>query len=171
MFLKVLLATMMAVLPQIALSQIYKCKNTQGKTTYSEFPCTSGTKGKEVNIEPNIIDNSGQRKQIAIQKSRENLVSIKNSTESNREQNNLMTEYDKTLRIRELKMDMNNLQSSHENRVDATNEFRYLNKNQVNSLSYDDELKRSNLKVGLESTVQTNRSKAMTLLTQIYVKY
>lgn len=172
MLIKFILMGVLALLPQAAFSQIFKCKGTKGKVTYSNEPCASGTKGGEIFLESNVIDTPELRNLIKKQKSRPQSTANQAVGANNSELSyNMMTSYDKELRVRELKIDMKNLQGSYEKRADATTEYNYLAKNPVLSLSYEDELKRRNLKVDLENYSQTTRHIAMQQLTEVYRKY
>ena len=172
MLIKNIVIFSIVLLPQVALSQVYKCKTAKGKVIYSEEKCASGTRGEQLDLEENVLDNSAFRNQIAIKKSQQNSGSTQiTNSESYLASANQMSTYDKELRLRALKMDMIDQQSSIESREDARNEYRYLNKNSVKSLSYEDELMRRNLKVDLESYDLSKRGKAVGLLNQIYTKY
>ncbi|MDI1308111.1 MAG: hypothetical protein PSV17_01585 [Methylotenera sp.] len=172
MRLQYFLIAVISLLPQIAFSQIYKCVNSQNKIIYSEAPCSSSMKGGEVIVEPNVIDNSGLRRQITTQKITQKNVTTQNSNEVNSESiASRMSAYEKEIRFRELNIDMHNQQSAAERRWDAENEHRYLTNSRGNSLSYGDELKRRNLKVDLDSYDRSKRNEALHLLTEIYAKY
>ncbi len=172
MFIRYIVMFALLSLSQGALSQVYKCKTAKGKIIYSEEPCTSGLQGGQLNLEDNVLDNSGFRKQAAIRETQQNHGSSQSTTTDNHQSlANKMSAYDKELRLRELKMDMIDQQSSAESRTDASREYRYLDKNTVNALSYEDEIKRRNLKVDLGSYNRSKRDKAISQLTQIYTKY
>ena len=166
MFVKCALFAMFFLNSQFAISQIYKCKDARGKVIYSEESCSLGTKGVELDVEPNVMDSSAIRRQIASKK-----VYKQVPVEDQIAAGNLMNSYDKELRLRELNIDIKNDQATWERKADAKNEFNYLNISQVYSLSYENELKRRNLKVDLESYDKPKRANALRLLHEIYVKY
>lgn len=169
--LKFILFIAIFLFPQLALSQIYKCKNTKGKIIYSEATCPSGTKGAELYLEPNIIDNSALRRQIATQKMYREPTSQAGTMNNSDSSDGLMSEYEKQIRLRELQIDMKNDQASSERKADARNEHSYLLRGQIKNLSYDNELKRRNLKVDLESYDKLKRMNALSLLASIYIAY
>lgn len=172
MFVRTVLFISLIFLPQFALSQIYKCKNSNGKITYSEVPCTSGTKGSELYLEPNIIDSSALRERIARDKTYKTTVTDRSITTNNSEpSSDLMSDYDKQTRLRGLQIDMADNNGTYEKKADAKNELRYLSNSAVRNLSYDDDVLRKNLKIDLGSTEQSKRSKAMSLLAALYDKY
>ncbi len=83
----------------------------------------------------------------------------------------MMSDYDKQTRLRSLQIDMADNNVTYEKKADAKNEQRYLSSNPVGNLSYDDNVLKTNLKIDLGSQVQSKRSRAMGLLTTLYVKY
>jgi hypothetical protein len=54
-----------SVLPLPAQAQIYKCTDAKGRVQFMDAPCAPGSKGAVVDVQPNIIDASGERKAIA----------------------------------------------------------------------------------------------------------
>lgn len=169
---KLILFVVLSLLPQLAWSQIYKCKNTNGEITYSEKLCPSGTIGAPLYLEPNTIESSELRRQIATQKKYETTPSLQTKTTINSESSDtLMSEDEKKIRLRGLLIDMNDEKASYEKKADARNEHGYLFRNQALNLSYDDELKRRNLKVDLGSHDKSKRLNALRLLSAIYVNY
>ena len=172
MSVKFFLIIALSVLPQIAFSQIFKCKTPIGKIIYSEESCPSGTKGSEVNLESNTIDTPSLKRNIRTQKTNSDINSFENITTSNSAPlDNLMSEYDRQNRIWALLIDMKNGNGYYEKQADARNEHAWLLKNTVHNLSSENELKRSNLKVDLGSTNSSTRSSALQQLSAIYFKY
>lgn len=168
---KLLLFIVIALLPQLAVSQIYKCENSNSKITYSEEPCPSGTKGESIYLEPNTIESSELRRQIEAQEIYAPTSYQAKTTRNAESPDNLMFKYNKKNRVRALQIDINTNNSYYEKIADAKNELSYLRKNPVYSLSIDDELKRRNLKVDLQSPNDLKRSNALHLLFALYVKY
>lgn len=172
MLIKPILFIALIFLPQLASSQIYKCINSNGKTTYSEESCISSIKGSELYLEPNVIESSALRDRIARENTYKTTVTKQSITTSNSEDSNdMMSDYDKKTRLRSLQIDMASNGGTYEEKVDARNEHRYLSKNSVRNLSYDDDVSRRNLKIDLGSSDHSKRSKAMNLLNALYATY
>ena len=53
-FVALLAAMFLAASP--AYAQVHKCKDVAGKTIYSDAPCAVGTRGRQINVQPNTID-------------------------------------------------------------------------------------------------------------------
>ena len=162
-----LLLFLLAILPQLALSQVYKCTDIKGKITYSESPCSQSTKGSEIYLDPNVIDSSSIRERIANDK----LNVFSTSSSDIKSTRPLMSDSDKQNRLSALKIDFDDLKGTPEERTDAQNEYNLLLRNQVYSLSYDHELERKNLKVDLQSYDRSRRLNARLLLSTLYMKY
>lgn len=172
MLVKFVLFITLIISPQLALSQIYKCKNSSGKTIYSEATCASGTKGFELYLETNVIDSSALRDRIAREKIYKSTVTEQSITSNNSEySDNLMPDFDKHTRLRSLQIDMHDDNGTYEKKADAKTEQRYLSSDSVHSLSYSDEVLRRNLKIDLVSPDQSKRSSAMRSLDALYTKY
>ncbi|MES2180607.1 MAG: DUF4124 domain-containing protein [Pseudomonadota bacterium] len=171
MVVKFILVIALSILPQIAFSQIFKCKHSTGKLIYSEEPCPAGTKGSELYLEPNTISSSPVRRNITTQKTNSDTNSDQNTASNSDSLDNIMSEYDRQNRIWGLQIDMKNNNGYYEKQADARNEHAWLLKNPVHNLTYDNELKRSNLKVDLTSTNSLTRSNALQLLAALYFKY
>jgi hypothetical protein len=62
--------------PGAAEADIYKCTNAKGRVEFMDAPCAPGSTGKVVDVQPNIIDASGQRKAIA----REQAANVQRAT-------------------------------------------------------------------------------------------
>ena len=162
-----LLFILLALLPQLALSQVYKCTDSKGKITYSESPCSQSTKGSEIYLEPNVIDSSSIRDRIATDK----LNVFSTSSSDIKSTRPFMSDSDKQNRLSALKIDFDDLKGTPEKRSDALNEYKLLSRNHVYSLSYDYELERRNLKVDLQSYDRLRRLNAQQLLSTLYMKY
>lgn len=172
MSLKFILIIILSVLPQIAFSQIFKCKNSNGKVIYSEESCPKGTIGSEIYLESNTIDSSALRKNINAQKTTSNITPSQNTTSTNSaSSDNLMSEHDKQNRLWALLLDMKNGSAYYEKQADAKNEHACLLNKTVYNLSYENELNRSNLKIDLGSINSSTRSIALQQLSAIYFKY
>ena len=64
-------------------AQVYKCKNSAGKITYSESTCPKNMSGGEIIIEPNVIDSAYIRGKIEsqkIQKSNSSVTTVTSET-------------------------------------------------------------------------------------------
>ncbi|HYN53272.1 MAG TPA: DUF4124 domain-containing protein, partial [Methylotenera sp.] len=148
MLIKIMLVTALISQSNIALAQVYKCKNSKGKITYSESACPSNAVGNELIIDPNILDSSESRRQVHAQKNYQ-IKSSNNVVETNTDASyvDFMSNYQKETRIRELKIDMTDETAYYEKRADAKNEFQYVSKSNVKYLSQELELKRRNFKV------------------------
>ena len=162
-----LLFILLALLPQLALSQVYKCTDSKGKITYSESRCSQSTKGSEIYLDPNVIDSSSIRDRIANDK----LNAFSSPSSNIKSTRPLMTDCDKQNRLSGLKIDFDDLKGTPEKRTDAQNEYNLLSRNQVYGLSYDHELERRNLKVDLQSYDRSRRLNARLLLSTLYMKY
>jgi hypothetical protein len=160
------------LLPQIAFSQIYKCKSPTGKTIYSESICPSGTQGSQMELDSNIIDNSSLRNKILQNKNyAKSNTSQPTSSSNNRALKNFMTSYDRELRLREVMIDINGDSPFYEKKADAKNEYSYLEKKDIHSLSYESEVKRRNFKIDLSSPDSPKRTNALRQLSIIYLEY
>lgn len=82
-----------------------------------------------------------------------------------------MSTYDKQIRLRELSIDMKDDRAFSEKRTDAKNEYAYLSGVAVHSLSYENELKRRDLKLDLNSPDISKRSNAFQALLALYNRY
>jgi hypothetical protein len=157
---------------QFTLAGVYKCKSASGKTIYSESECPSGTSGSQINLEANVIDSSAIRNKISEQKTYSTNTNYQSTAAtSNRSAENLMTTYDKQTRLRELSIDMKDDRAFSEKRSDAKNEYAYLSGVAVHSLSYENELKRRDLKLDLNSSDISKRSNAFQALLALYNRY
>lgn len=160
------------LLPQIAFSQIYKCKSPTGKTIYSESTCPNGTQGSQIELDSNIIDNSSLRNKVLQDKNYAKSNTYQPTTSSNNlALQNFMSSYDRELRLREVMIDMNGESPFYEKKADARNEYSYLQKQNIHSLSYESEIKRRNFKVDLSSPDSIRRSNALQQLSTIYIEY
>jgi hypothetical protein len=157
---------------QLALAGVYKCKSSSGKTIYSESECPSGTSGSQINLDANIIDSSAIRNKISEKKTYSTNTNYQSTAAtSTRSAGDFMSNYDKEIRLRELSIDMKDDRAFSEKRTDAKNEYAYLSGFAVHSLSYENELKRRNLKIDLNSSDISKRSNAFRTLLTIYNKY
>ena len=68
-------------------------------------------------------------------------------------------------------IDMNGESPFYEKKADARNEYSYLQKQNIHSLSYESEIKRRNFKVDLSSPDSIRRSNALQQLSTIYIEY
>lgn len=169
---KFITCILLTLLPQLTFAAIYKCKTSSGKTVYSESECPSNTSGTQINLDSNVIDSSAIRNKIANEKTHSNNVNSKSTPAINtRPSDNLMTTHDKQLRLSGLSIDMNDDRAFSEKIVDAKNEHAYLSGTAVHNLSYEDELKRRNLKIDLNSPDASKRSNAFQELLTLYKKY
>lgn len=157
---------------QLALAGVYKCKSASGKTIYSESECPFGTSGSQINLDANIIDSSAIRNKISEKKTYSTNTNYQSTAAtSNTSAGNLMSTYDKQIRLRELSIDMKDDRAFSEKRTDAKNEYAYLSGVAVHSLSYENELKRRDLKLDLNSPDISKRSNAFQALLALYNRY
>jgi ribosomal protein L29 len=165
---KLVLFTFLISFNHITYAQIFKCKSTNGKITYSESPCPSSSKESLLVIEENVIDSSEIRKQVQSQKSQQINTTSSNSIIDN--DIRYMSSYDKETRINQLKVQM--MDTSFQEKVtDARNEQSVLNSTRPKLLSYDMEKTRSNLKVDLTHRDPSKRRAALSSLSQLYNSY
>lgn len=160
--------------PQLAFSQIFKCKTLAGKIIYSEEKCSSSTSGSEIILDPNIIDSSALRNRISRDKLNANSSNSYQTTTTEtttKSSNQHMSEHDRNTRLRALTIDMSDTKAFFEKKADARNESSILQSPNIFPLSYDDEVKRRNLKIDLDSTDSTKRSLAYGLLGDLYNAY
>lgn len=59
-------ALVVAVMAVSSNADVYKCKDSTGKTIFSDIPCPSNTTGGQIVVKPNTLDTSGSREQIYI---------------------------------------------------------------------------------------------------------
>ena len=157
---------------QLVLAGVYKCKSASGKTIYSESECPFGTSGSQINLDANIIDSSAIRNKISEKKTYSTNANYQSTAAtSTRSVENLMPAHDKEIRLRELSIDMKDDRAFSEKRTDAKNEYAYLSGVAVHSLSYENELKRRDLKIDLNNPDISKRSKAFQELLSIYHRY
>lgn len=169
MLIKIMLVTVFISQANLAIAQVYKCKNSKGKITYSESVCPSNAVGNELIMDPNIIDSSESRRQVQAQKDYQ-IKSLNKVVGTNADASyvDFMSSYLKENRKRELSIDMSDDTSYYEKRADAKNEFQYMNKDNVKYLPQEIELKRRNLKVDLGSAERSKRSEALSSLSSLY---
>ena len=174
---KIILFLLMATFYQITNAQIFKCKTSSGKITYSESECPKNMNGGEIFIEDNVIDSSYLRGKVESSKN-QNLntttttTSVTTQTPKKHDGNssNYMPSYEKNLRLSQLKVQMTD-QSFPEKVMDAKNEYAILNMRQAKMLVYDKEQLRKNLKVDLTHPERKKRQTAMYELASIYQQY
>lgn len=159
--------------PQLAFSQIYKCKSLSGKVIYSEEACPTGTKGSEISLEPNVIDSSALRDRISRDKAHVSKADLiqSNSPQSITDSSSIMSEHERSTRLRALAIDMGDTKAFYEKIADAKNEHNILQSSSVKPLSNDTEIKRRNLKLDLDNPDPTKRSSAYRLLSKLYAEY
>ena len=155
-------------------AQVFKCKNSAGKITYSESACPDNMTGGEIIIEDNAIDSSylrGKVKSLKIQnlKSSTAQTSVTTKTFDNNS-TNYMSSYDKDNRLNQLKVQMSD-QKYYEKKTDAKNEIAKLKNGKTHILSHDLEQKRKNLKVDLTHLDPLNRQTALSELDALYTNY
>lgn len=155
-------------------AQIFKCKNTAGKITYSESTCPKNMSGGEIIIEDNVIDSSYLRGKVKSQKMQELNSSTNQTTVTRQTLNNksiiYMNSYDIDTRLNQLKVQMSD-QTYYEKIADAENEIGKLKNRKPRSLSHDLEQKRSNLKVDLTHRDPLKRQSALSDLSDLYLNY
>lgn len=162
---RVLLCIVSVMFCHSSFASIYKCKNSSGKTIYSESPCSSNYSVLDLDENQNVIESSNLRK--FIRKNRE----VNVSNEVSQTGTDPMTPHEITTRIRALKLKINDSSSLPEEREDANTEYQFINQAQPKRLSYDLEQKRRNLKVDLTSSQQATRREAVSKLRNIYLNY
>lgn len=158
----------------VANAQIFKCKNSAGKITYSESACPDNMTGGEIVIEDNAIDSSYLRGKVESQKN-QNLSSSTTQTSVttktfDNESSSYMTIYDKETRLNQLKVQMGD-QKYYEKKADAKNEIAKLKYGKTHSLSHDLEQRRKNLKVDLTHPDPLKRQTALMDLEVLYTNY
>ena len=171
---RLILLLLMVIYHQSINAEVYKCKNSAGNITYSESECPKNMTGNELLIEPNVIDGAYARGIIESHKIKNSNTSIIETTVSTKTISNstsYMSSYQKDARLNQLKIQMSDQTSFYEKASDARNEFAKLNKPQPKNLSYELEMKRKNLKVGLTHPERSNRQKALSDLSAIYSYY
>ena len=154
-------------------AQVYKCKNSAGKITYSESTCPKNMSGGEIIIEPNVIDSTYIRGKIEsqkIQKTNSSVITVTTETFNNSTAH-YMSDYDLDIRLKQLKVQMSDQSAFSEKISDAKNEYAQLESGHPKSLSHDLKQKRKNLKVDLTHPEQTKRQAALSGLTTIYFNY
>ena len=57
------LALTIGVAPVLAPAQVFKCRGPDGSLSFSDRPCPKDASGEYVEVRPNVIDNSGLRRQ------------------------------------------------------------------------------------------------------------
>lgn len=172
-----LMLSFVGSLPQTVFAEIYKCKTSKGKVIYSESPC-EGMTSQRMDMIDNSLDSSGLRREVRNSKA----TAVTNSSVSGNQETTItgttttlaaqtMSEYDKHNRIRENIVTSRSIVATSEKKSDALNENEILNKTVVNDLGYEDNVKRRNLKVDLNSIDRPKRYRAMSQLSSLYSKY
>jgi hypothetical protein len=64
-------AISLALLSLAAEAQVFKCKDAEGKVTYTDVPCLRSETGSVVDTRSSVVDNSSLRKEAARLPSRE----------------------------------------------------------------------------------------------------
>lgn len=152
---------------------IYKCKDSKGKILYSESPCPSKYVGNEIGVSDNVTEASGLRQHLQAQEIYSSpQITNPNTVITNSQNNaNLMSDHDRKNRIQQTNVDSKSSSASEEKKYDAQYEHDILNGQSANQLSQDDEVKRKNFKVDLDSADQNKRQNAANQLRNIYQKY
>lgn len=171
---KIILLSFLVSFNTIANAQIFKCKNSVGKITYSESACPKNMSGGEIIIEDNAIDSSYLRGKVESQK----MLKLNSSTTQttvttqtfNNESTIYMNSHDIDTRLNQLKVQMSD-QTYYEKKADAKNEIGKLNNRKPRSLSHDLEQRRSNLKVDLTHRDPLKRQAALSDLSALYSNY
>lgn len=148
-------------------------KNSAGKITYSESTCPKNMSGGEIIIEPNVIDSAYIRGKIEsqkIQKSNSSVTTVISETSINNTAH-YMSDYDKDIRLKQLRVQMSDQSTFSEKLSDAKNEYAQLESGRPKSLSHDLEQKRKNLKVDLTHPERIKRQAALKDLANIYFNY
>jgi len=156
--------SLMASLPSQA--EVFKCKSPQGKTIYSETPC-EGMASQQLEIIDNSLDSSQLRREART------FTGIRSAGPTNTSSAvaEFMSDYDKQKRIEENIVSSKAMSASNEKRADAQYENNLLLKARVRALSYEDNIKRSNLKVDLNQLDVSKRLTAQRELIGLYSNY
>lgn len=121
---KLLFTLLLVIFPLITNAQIFKCKTSSGKITYSESACPKNTSGGEIIIEDNAIDSSYLRGKVESQKmqklnSSKSQTTVTTITSTN--SSKYMSSYDKDIRLKQLKVQMSDNYYFEKKRMQKTN--------------------------------------------------
>lgn len=161
-----LLLSLFITYSPLSTAEIFKCKTLQGKTIYSESPC-EGAPSERLEVIDNTLDSSRLRREARRSRTSEGAQYITSQAKPQA----LMSDHDKQKRIDENIISSKALTATSEKRGDAQYENNILRKARVKALSFEDNLKRSNLKVDLDNMNRAKRRKAATELMSLYTKY
>ncbi len=170
---KFLFILLLVISPLITNAQIFKCKTSTGKITYSESACPKNMSGGEIILEDNAIDSSYLRNKVESQKMQKLNSSSSQTTVTTMISNNsnkYMTSYDKEIRLKQLKVQMSDM-TYFEKKADAENEYSKLSSREPRSLTYELEKRRNNLKVDLTHRDPLKRQNALRDLSDVYANY